>query len=115
MKLKIGMAFVTLFYLCFAAAAAERTNVPVCVTISQFSRPPMDKIVVTSTNIIQRIVNAFPSIIDAEKKGIAVNITSAATVIINGFTIRRGLGARGAGICTDANTIAKIYNCRIEI
>lgn len=66
------------------------------------------------TSLDQRIDSAFPSIIDAKRKDIAVNIASAVTVTLDGFSIRHGYGARGGGICTAANTVAKIYNCRIE-
>jgi hypothetical protein len=40
--------------------SVETTNTPVRVTISQFSRPPQDSIIVTATNLIACLVKLFP-------------------------------------------------------
>lgn len=43
-----------------AAVAAEPSNTPVRITINQFSRPPEDRIIVTSSNGIARLARDFP-------------------------------------------------------
>ena len=60
MKTEIGVALVFWVCVCVACVAEEKTNTPDRLTISQFSPPPMDRIVVTSTNMIARIMSAFP-------------------------------------------------------
>jgi hypothetical protein len=62
----------TWLYLCINSVAAEPTNTPNRVTICQFSRPPMDRIIVTSTNMIGRIMNAFPGYREQPADGFSI-------------------------------------------
>jgi hypothetical protein len=62
MKAMIILQFITWFSVCLGSVAAESSpaNMPVRVTISQFSRPPQDRIIVTSPPMIARLVKLFP-------------------------------------------------------
>ncbi|MCE5323582.1 right-handed parallel beta-helix repeat-containing protein [bacterium] len=66
------------------------------------------------TSADQRIAGAFPTIIDAESKGRAVDIKTGAWVTIDGLTIRNGLADYGGGIRCNINANVKIRNCHIE-
>jgi hypothetical protein len=60
MKPTAILQLITWLSVCLCSVAAEPTNTPVRVTISQFSRPPEDRIIVTSTNVIARLEKLFP-------------------------------------------------------
>jgi hypothetical protein len=61
----------------------------------------------------QRIIGAFPTVIDACKKGRAVDTQTSAFNIIDGLTIKRGVEYDGGGIrCRDGAKVT-IRNCRI--
>jgi hypothetical protein len=66
------------------------------------------------TSLSQRVIGAFPTVLDAQKMGRAIDVQTGAWVTIDGLTIRNGLADKGGGIrcCTNANV--KIRNCRIE-
>lgn len=66
------------------------------------------------TSLDQRITGAFPSIIDAGKRGRCVDIVAAARVALDGFTLLNGRADYGAGIRSNTNAIPTIRNCRIE-
>jgi len=60
MKAIAILQFITWLFVGLSSFAAEPTNTPVRVTISQFSRPPQDRIIVTATNMVARLVKCFP-------------------------------------------------------
>ena len=66
------------------------------------------------TSVDQRLAQAFPTIIDARRRGRAVDITPGSVVSIDGLTIRGGLSDRGGGIRCDTNSNVTISHCRIE-
>ena len=45
---------------CVGSVAEDATNMPVRVVITRHGRPPMEKMVVTGTNTIHRIMALFP-------------------------------------------------------
>ena len=68
----------------------------------------------TETATSQRLIGAFPTIIDAGFTGGAITVPVQARVTLDGLTVRRGLAANGGGICCNMNSIVYIRNCRIE-
>lgn len=66
------------------------------------------------TTIDQRLSGAFPSIIDAERKGRGISIPTGVRVTIDGIDIRNGKSDKGGGINCSTNAIVTINNCRIE-
>ena len=59
-KVRAVLQLIIWLSVCLSSFAAGPTNTPVRVTVSQFSRPPEDKIIVTSTNMIAVLVKLFP-------------------------------------------------------
>ena len=66
------------------------------------------------TAISQRLIGAFPTIIDAGFKGGTITIPTQARVTLDGLTVRRGVAINGGGICCNTNAIVYIRNCRVE-
>lgn len=66
------------------------------------------------TAISQRLVGAFPTVIDAGGMGRGIDAMREQFVIIDGFTIRSGKADYGGGIRCETNADVKIRNCRIE-
>lgn len=66
------------------------------------------------TALSQRIIDAYPSIIDTGRTGRPIEVPANTWCIIDGFNITQGFADRGGGICCRANSNAKIRNCRIE-
>jgi hypothetical protein len=60
MKAMAVLQLITWLSVFRCSVAAEPTNTPVRITITQFSRPPEDRIIVTSTNVIARLEKLFP-------------------------------------------------------
>ena len=66
------------------------------------------------TSVDQRLPQSFPTIIDAGRRGRAIDVTRGSVVSIDGLTIRGGLADTGGGIRCDINSRVAISNCRIE-
>lgn len=66
------------------------------------------------SSLSQRIPRAFPTIIDAGRRGRVIDVERAAKVVIDGLTLRKGLADRGGGIRCNTNAIVTVTNCRIE-
>lgn len=66
------------------------------------------------TTLDQRIVGAFPSIIDAGRQGRCVDILAEARCSLDGFTLINGRADYGGGIRCNGNAIPAIRNCRIQ-
>lgn len=66
------------------------------------------------TSIAQRLVGAFPSVIDPGGDGRGIDIPNGYYTTIDGITIRNGKADDGAGIRCQINATTTIINCRIE-
>ena len=66
------------------------------------------------TKLTQRIIGAYPSIIDANRMGRPIEVLKNIWCTIDGFNVTQGYGDRGGGICCRTNSNVIIRNCRIE-
>jgi len=66
------------------------------------------------TSTSQRLIGAFPTIVDARQQGSAISVPYNAWVTIDGLTLRRGRTLNGGGVFCDNSSVVKIRNCRIE-
>lgn len=62
----------------------------------------------------QRIIGAFPTVIDAGWGGAVVTVPIEAWIVLDGLTVRHGLANNGGGIFCDKSSNVNIRNCRIE-
>ncbi len=62
----------------------------------------------------QRLIGAFPTIIDGRKKWRGIDVPAGAWCTIDGIVVRRGCADTGAGVRCNTNSIVKLRNCRIE-
>ncbi len=66
------------------------------------------------TSPSERIIGAFPTVIDAGWQGAVVTVPIEAWVVLDGLTVRHGLANNGGGIFCDKSSNVNIRNCRIE-
>lgn len=66
------------------------------------------------TSLDQRLIGAFPTVIDPGGRGRGIDVGRGVYTTIDGVTIRNGRADVGAGIRCQTNTTTKIRNCRIE-
>jgi len=66
------------------------------------------------TSIAQRLVGAFPTVIDPSGAGRGIDIPNGVRSTIDGITIRNGRADDGAGIRCQGDSTTSIINCRIE-
>ena len=66
------------------------------------------------TKLTQRILGAYPTIIDAGRTGRPIEVLRNIWCTIDGVNVRQGFADRGGGICCRTNSNVMIRNCRIE-
>lgn len=66
------------------------------------------------TSASQRLLGAFPTVIEARKRWRAIDVPQNAWVMIDGLTIKRGRADVGAGIRCNTSSRVNIRNCDIS-
>lgn len=68
----------------------------------------------SETAMGQRVLGAYPTVIDAGRLGRGIDVPVNAWCTIDGFVVRQGFADKGGGIYCRTNSNTKILNCRIE-
>lgn len=66
------------------------------------------------TSLNQRLIGAFPTIIDASHISRVIDMPVGSRITVDGLTLRNGRADRGGGIRCSTNSTVTLANCRIE-